>query len=469
MRAWFVTFLTLVLLTACASTAQQPAEEIYQQRQGLQQIWQGYDPVERGIGYYHANDSHVILVLDTSTPPAHFSQLSPGVWRSDEPFPRLRQSFYINTALHDTTATLLRYPQTDRTPFNTLFHEDFHGYQRDNFASDSRTSTLTRFDTGSIPIDTLVAAIQSERALLSAALDTDDVARREQILLQYTGLRLWREAQLPTESVGIERRIETIEGTANWVGYRGEQQLLGYSDEAFVDELLSDLGVNYESISGSLSVRLMTARVYSTGAALSEILTRITEHQWQVLVEQESATLFDILLEAFQWPQESLEAAGERFVATEEFAQARESASGLSWPDSDDSTLARVESQHNWKLIVYLPPTGLGGFSATSGNVTPLHDNAILINPVTQFDIETDSLSVEVRNLTMIYRAGQTVSADGVEADYLPLTLYLNRVDSSLQCTDGECSCEGSINSVAQRGLSIQSEIPLRYRLERLN
>ena len=469
MKTWFVLLVTLGFLTGCASTAQQSAEEIYQQRQGLQQIWQGYDPLARGVGYYHANDGHIILALDTSTPPANFSQLSPGVWRSNEPFPRLRQTYYINTEFDDTTATVLRYPQVDRNPFNTLFHEDFHGYQRDHFVNGMQTTTLSRFDTGSIPMDTLVAALESERALLSAALNTDDVERREQVLLEYAGLRLWREAQLPTESVGIERRIETIEGTANWVGYRGEQQLLGYSDEAFTNELLSDLGVDYEGINGSVTMRLMTARVYSTGAALSEILTKVAEHQWQVSVEQESATLFDTLLDAFEWPQDSLTATGERFIATEEFTQAIESAARYSWPDSDDWTLDRVEREHSWKLTLYLLPTSSAGFVATSGTFTPLDDNMILLHPVSQFDMETDSVGIEINDLTMTYQTGQTALVESGHMDLVPLTLYLKEVDSSLQCPDDERSCEGSTNSISQRGLSVEGQTPLLYQLERLN
>ncbi|MCC5878295.1 MAG: hypothetical protein JJU03_00150 [Idiomarina sp.] len=470
MKARFAIFLSLLILTACASTAQQPAEEIYQQRQGLQQIWQGYDPVARGVGYYQANDGHVILTLDTTSAPANFSQLSPGVWRSNEPFPHLRQNFYINTPLHDTTATLVRFPRESRSPFITLVHEDFHGYQRDNFANDFVTSTLSRFDTGSLALSTLVAALKVERALLSAALDAKDAAIREQALFQYAGLRLWREAQLPEESVTVERRIETSEGTANWVGYRGEQQLQGYSDNTFTNKLLTDLGIDYENVSGSLSVRLMTARVYSTGAALSEVLTQTTEHQWQVLVEQESATLFNTLLNAFQWPQDALQEAGARIGQSEAFTQAEGRASRISWPDSDDSTLNRIERDHNWKLTFYLPPSSSSaGFTATSGTVTPLNDDIILLNPVSQFDIESDALSLEIRNLTLVYRWGGDKNAENEDLDPVPLIVYLNRIDSSLLCADEQTLCEGRIDSISQSGLTIRSEMPLRYQLERLD
>lgn len=468
MKAWLAGCVILLGVTGCASTAQQSAEQIYQQREALRAMWPGYDPLARGVGYYHSKDGYVILALEAAPPP-HFSQLSPGVWRSDNAYPHLRQSFYINTPLHDTRATLVSYPQVDSNSFTLLFHEDFHGYQRDNFA-DQSGSTLARFDIGQMPINTLVAALRTERSLLMAALEADESKHLEQVLLYYAGLRLWREAQLPIESVTTERRNETDEGTANWIGYRATQVLLGESDREFIEGRKRLLEHDYEDMEASTSMRLVTGRVYSTGAALTELLPKGTEFEWQAIVEQKSATLFDMLLQAFQWPQSLLDAAGEEIIASQEFARAIDTASELSWADSEEAVLAGVESQYRWKLSVELPIGATGGFSAIGGAVTQLPDNSLLLHPVQQFDIETDLLSVAIRDRNIVLsNSSLLIGRDEVEKMQQTLTLYLDKVDSSLHCSDGEHVCEGSLATFAELGVRIQSEAPLPYQLKRLN
>ncbi|MBA3988459.1 MAG: hypothetical protein C0463_04955 [Idiomarina sp.] len=456
----------------CATTAQQPAEEIYQHREALRTIWPGYDPVERGVGYYNSSDGYVTIALEADTAPPHFTQLSPGVWRSNEGFSHLRRSFYINTSLHDTQVTLVYYPLANESQFTLLFHEDFHGYQRDSFA-ERRGNTLARFDAGNMPLDTLVAALRIERSLLTTALEADSSERLEQALLSYASVRVWRESQLPSSSVLVERRNETVEGTASWVGYRANQVLEGQPESAFVKNLKSRLQHDYESMGSNASIRLLTARVYATGAALTELLPHVTDVEWQTIIEQDTTALFEVLLQVFDWPQDVLDAVGETFVTSQEFTDAVESAAQLSWPESEEAVLARVESEHRWKLSIDMPAGAEGGFSAVGGTVTQLTDHALLLHPVQQYDVETDNLSVALRNRYIVLKNSAHLrtsdNEENGEASGRVLTLYLNEMNDSLHCADGETVCEGSLTELTQRGVDIQSETQLPYRLERIN
>ncbi|RAJ99000.1 hypothetical protein B0I24_104204 [Aliidiomarina maris] len=472
MKTWIVGCITLLGLMGCATTAQQPAEEIYQHREILRTMWPGYDPVARGVGFYNSSDGYVTIALEADTPPSHFSPLSPGVWRSHDVFPQLRQSFYINTFIQDTRATLVAYPLSDPDPFTLLFHEDFHGYQLDSFAT-REGNTLARFEAGEMPINTLVAAVRMERSLLIAALEAETQQSREQALRNYAGLRVWREAQLPASTVMIERNNETHEGTASWIGHRAAKLLLGRTEDAFLEQRKSVLEFDYEAMEASTSIRLMTARVYSTGAALTELLPQVTNLEWHTLIEDRSTTLFEMLILAFDWSSDFLEGVGQEISNSQEFARAINTASTLSWPESDEAVLARVESEHRWKLSIDMPAGSEGGFSAVGGTITQLTDHALLLHPVQQYDVETDNLSVALRNRYIVLKNSAHLrtsdNEENGEASGRVLTLYLNEMNDSLRCADGETVCEGSLTELTQRGVDIQSETQLPYRLERIN
>ena len=165
-----------------------------------------------------------------------------------------------------------------------------------------------------------------------------------------------------------------------------------------------------------------------------------------------------------------MDAAGEEIIASQEFARAIDTASELSWADSEEAVLAGVESQYRWKLSVELPIGATGGFSAIGGAVTQLPDNSLLLHPVQQFDIETGLLSVAIRDRNIVLsNSSLLIGRDEAEKMQQTLTLYLDKVDSSLHCSDGEHVCEGSLATFAELGVRIQSEAPLPYQLKRLN
>lgn len=480
MKRIVLPMLLLSALAGCAnntdntdntSTTSVPTDAIYEQRARLAHIWPGYDPVERGIGYYASDSGLITLVKDSEEVPPGFTAQGTGVWLSKQPYVDLRSSFYIERPIGELSATLVRVsPQQDNYS-RRLFHEDFHGYQGTAFSRAGSVSTLHRFDYGGLPREKLVAAIRQERQLLTRALRADTKVQRDEFLMRYASLRLWREAQMPPSSVHVERGIETWEGTANWLGYRADHLTYGRADESLEDDFVELLEHNYEEMSGDLTMRLMTVRVYAKGTVLSELLTRMVGSQWQAQVADD-AQLFSLMLDLYDWPRERLTTLATQIIESREFKQAVTDASTIQWPLAEEELLAQIKQRHGWQLTLTLPQHE-ARFSVSGGTLMPLENGAILLDPAEQVDLEGAQMSVQINNLSVISFLGAGFnSTDSSHGDSEPspsLQVFLNGLPEGIECPEQQMGCEGSVQQFSMPSFSLQSETPVRYRLERLN
>lgn len=191
--------------------------------------------------------------------------------------------------------------------------------RRGNFAPIAEDTLRTVFgqrlvDSTVTASSEFVAGVDAERRLLLSALAASPRADSLETILQlYTVLRQRRTEGVPAVR-DVERSIERLEGSAEYVGCMATAAALGGGDarvrECIADELrrpLADFPAMPEA-----DARLMRWRLYGTGAALCYLISRLDpDYDWRPLVER-GMHLDRLLVEAMggQWPRERTRAEG---------------------------------------------------------------------------------------------------------------------------------------------------------------
>jgi hypothetical protein len=180
-----------------------------------------------------------------------------------------------------------------------LFHESFHGFQRDRFAAfDRRPETGSWFiDPGAITPEFVARAVAEQRLLIEALQ-----AGREPELVRaaraYLAARRQRTAAAPSAAREMEDALERIEGSATWIETRALAIVLDADDRRagrYVREAY--LAPALKRWPGSLQERVFRWRGYGTGAAIGLLLDRLEAPGWRESLER-GATFPDLLAKA---------------------------------------------------------------------------------------------------------------------------------------------------------------------------
>ncbi|MET0399691.1 MAG: hypothetical protein ABW277_23085 [Longimicrobiaceae bacterium] len=286
-------------------------------------VWPPYWGVGQGI-LLLAPDSAALL-LSGHAPPPEYTPVSPATAspelvgrayrRGSYPSEFTRNRFSLSHPLGSDTVPAL--PVKSKSLPNVLeflFHEAFHGYQsRGNFTPIAEDTHRTVWgqrlvDSAQTASSEFAAGVDAERRLLLSALGAGIRADSLETILQlYTALRQRRTGGA-TAVRDVERSMERLEGSAEFVGCMGTAAALGGGDarvrECIADELrrpLADFPAMPEA-----DARLMRWRLYGTGAALCYLISRLDPtYDWRPLLER-GMHLDRLLVEAMggQWPRE---------------------------------------------------------------------------------------------------------------------------------------------------------------------
>lgn len=291
----------------------------------LSSIWPGYWPQEQAF-IIHVKDQGAVLV-SPGEPPAGFlpisgSELPPELagraFYHEGTMPSATRPFILDYPIgNGRTGVLVNADPKAEETASLILHEQFHAYQSTAFKGreDQFVDPLAIKDRVAF-----AAAAETEKRILAAALKAKTLKERKELLRHYFALRRERESSVPSALRLVERGFERIEGTAKYVDRIAHAILFG-NGKADVEPLLVRELTKTEPRSSAVANssapfagRWFRGRAYSTGAALSQLLTKY-DPDWRPKIEK--GAKLDELLETHvgggRNPAALAKAARERF------------------------------------------------------------------------------------------------------------------------------------------------------------
>ena len=265
---------------------------------------------------------------------------------------------------------------------STLFHEQFHDYQRDAFRwiGGGHEEFV---DVSLIPDRAgFAAAAEIERRVLAEALTARRPGERRRLARQYLALRQHRLEALPPGVAAAEAHREWSEGTAEDVGLQGAAVLAGRPDRVR-SRIVEGLGRDLNRASGGFSINWFRWRAYSVGAGLAWLLDDMGA-DWRRAAEQ-GGRLDVLLAEALGETSADEDAAA--LLARRRFAALRRDmaeslARAPAAPSSRDQFLASAPMRLAIHLAV--PPALLPDMelSFQARGMTPLPEDVLALTEV---------------------------------------------------------------------------------------
>ena len=175
----------------------------------------------------------------------------------------------------------------------TLLHEQFHGYQNPAFKGREQqfVDPLAVKDRVAF-----AASAEVERAILAAALSATSEAERRELLRQYFALRRERERTVPPEAVKVEQGFERTEGTAKYIDRAALSAFSGGGEAVLRRLLQEELRRGLGAQTGAYATTWFRGRGYSTGAALTFLVSQYDRGDWRSKIE--AGAKLDELLES---------------------------------------------------------------------------------------------------------------------------------------------------------------------------
>ncbi|HEX8579899.1 MAG TPA: hypothetical protein VF655_09940 [Allosphingosinicella sp.] len=283
----------------------------------LSSIWPGYWPKDQAF-IFHAAGEGAILV-SPGPRPAGYEPLPPG----DLP-PELRgRAFYRAGTMKEAvgpfildfpigngkTAVLVNYTRRGGAPIDgaavsattVTLHEQFHAYQATAFTREKAGQFVDPLAVKDRVV--FAASAETEQRVLGAAIMARSAAERRNLLQQYVALRQEREATVPVEVRQVEQGFERSEGTAKYVDRVAHAYLFDTGAAAVPELIVKELELDLMRSSGAFGTVWFRRRAYSTGAALSYLLS-LYNPLWRQKVEQ-GANLDELLKDAVGMTAES--------------------------------------------------------------------------------------------------------------------------------------------------------------------
>lgn len=281
------------------------AEEIVARQEELRAVWPGFWPI--GQPFMLVDSQATVLYSPArSAPPAGFvpargprvAELA-GMWLHAGVPPDLDiargRNAHLEYDADGDVVTAVRVGDDVAEAIELLFHEQFHVFQRSHFRP-----TLPSAPVEGAPLDSVELARldELERATLKRALAADP-AHVGQVARDYVAIRIRRMSGQPDSVVQAEHGGERTEGSAQWVGMRMLTRVQGDDIGSFrgrLSELLNwrPAPASFDVVFDGLPIA-RRQRLYSTGAAILELLDRLGAPDWQTRLAMGEAP-FDILV-----------------------------------------------------------------------------------------------------------------------------------------------------------------------------
>lgn len=379
------------------------ARNVLEHQAALSQLWPGYWPEgqafilhDRAVGAVFAGGA------SPSGPTFHPGPLA----GADSGFELDYPSGAPNTVVFAVTG-----PGSD---LETLFHEQFHDYQRDAFRWRGPGGG-EYIDLSLIPdLAGFAAAAEVERRLLADALQARDDNSRRRLARTYLTLRRERLDALPDPVGVIEADRDWSEGTAFYVGLQASALVHRKAEDAVRDRLVAELRQNLMARPGGFLSNWFRWRAYGVGGAEAWLLDALGA-DWRGSVE--SGERLDVLLER------EVGRAAPRFGDN---ARRRYNLPGLrqaviaamAAAPPVVSTRAEFLALAPRRLVLELdiPVLRAGGMDTSfqSDGMTPVGEGALALPEAVYFVASGEGVRLKTERLSVLHEMPVAVTAGGI-------------------------------------------------------
>ena len=439
-------------------------EPLATQAESLDDLWSGYRFTERPLGVYRPGAGVLVRYCMDDAPEAwqplsdlvQRPDLGPCTWFSGEVAALGDAVFHIEHDFGAFRASLVREGES----MNMLLHEDFHGFQR-TWPNPRAGSTLAGLDE-SADSAALRASLQREAALLSAALAESDAEQACLHLGRWLALRLHRDASQPDSLLATTQENEVIEGSATWVGERGEMALLGQTN------LRQRFAMRGEPMLEPMATSLsnqMRATYYFHGGILHEMLYRLSEDaDWQERL-MNGARLPELVQDLLALSEEDLDQLLDQELNSREWRRTKRAHARTfrQWQRQQD----REGTRFDWVLEFHVPmddpETGARGqqlIEFDSDSASQDEDGRLIVHHANRFSMTVGRTVIEVRNQPVILGAMQP---DDIQTHAL-LAVPLNVPLRSSDVPDSGEFVELENFRDRRARISLRSEVPVLIR-----
>jgi hypothetical protein len=260
------------------------AQRVVDRSEALAQVWPGYWPPEQPFILYAPETG---AVFAGAAAPQGLS-FRPG------PLEGANFSYVLDYPLGPPNTVLFEVDSPDDA-LDTLFHEQFHDFQKDAFiwrgAARGEFVNLALIE----DLGVFTAEIELERRVLADALAAPEAQARRALAQVYLALRRDREGRLDSSIIATERHREWTEGTAEYVGRQASALVWSQPEDAVRGHLEAALRQELLTRPGGYVVNVFRWRAYGVGAAIAWLLDDIGAADWRTAVE--GGAPLDTLLE----------------------------------------------------------------------------------------------------------------------------------------------------------------------------
>jgi hypothetical protein len=228
------------------------------------------------------------------------------------------------------------------------------------------------------------------------------------LLQQYFALRRERERTVPPEVVKVERGFERVEGIARYVDRTGITALNGGGEAMLKRLIVEDLKRDVTAEGGAYATAWFRQRSYSTGAAITYLVSRHGGDSWRS--EIESGSKPDALLEAAIGPvspqtgRRLANAARKSFGYEKKYRELEPAIRAAE--KKEIKSKAEFLALGSFQVILETGASGVPpkvGFRGVS--MTPLAPAVMALPRADTFDASADSFSLSVRGRPMLMEA----------------------------------------------------------------
>ncbi len=403
----FWTVVAAGLLTAFTAAAdpvsrrdlEDAAARVLAQQEALSRVWPGFWPEGQPFIIHHPGTG---AVFAGDAAPAGL-EFRPGA------LPGAGSSYELDYPSGVPNTVALKYDGV-LAELATLFHEQFHDYQRDAFRwiGGGHEEFV---DLSLIPdLAGFAAAAEIERRVLAEALGARRREDRRRLAARYLALRAHRLAALDPAVAAAEAHREWSEGTAEYVGLRGAAIIAGQPAGAraqIVEGLRRDLNEG----SGGFSINWFRWRAYSVGAALAWLLddlgadwrgdiqagARLDARLAQALGAHQAASDVAALLRRYGYDDLRLEMAHMLELAPRA-------------PSSREEFLASAPLKLSIHLTIPPPRASELKMSFKANGMTPLPEEALALTDVEYLIVQLGEVDLRVSDRSVLTEMAGTTA-----------------------------------------------------------
>lgn len=381
------------------------AAEVVRASKQLSQVWPGYWPEDQAF-IINVGGMGALLISPGPKPasfkPISSSELPPEIkgkaFFHEGVLSGAQRPFVTDFPIGEGKSAMLVNAQ-DRDAAKTMalmLHEQFHAYQRTAFKGREKQFVDPLAVKDRVAFATTA---DMERNILVEALNAKAAGERQKLLQQYFAVRRERERTVSPDVVKVEQDFERSEGTAS---YAEKASLVAVSgDELGLKRLLVKQLNEKLDAKGAYASTWFRGRSYSTGAALTYLISQHDAGAWRAKIE--SGAKLDALLESLVGVVPARRAAGLAKAARTRFgyeARRRELEPIIRVAEKAElKSVAEFLALDAYQVVFDPGAAGAGaksGFSAR--NMTNLGPTTTALPRAMVFNVAGSSFSLTVRD-----------------------------------------------------------------------